>query len=92
MLLLNSRIMLLLNFNSQSVPVGQKTFLQQVLNDEETADMKTALEKKGNILRKSSSCVWESVRVHAQIHAKKQNVQLCPSQAQLSSKLQRVIF
>jgi hypothetical protein len=60
------------------VRVDERLFCTQIssmfsLNDEEIAVIKTVLDKKGNILRKSSSGLWESViglEVHAQINAK----------------------
>jgi len=76
--LLNSRTMLLFNFNSKVLRLDKRLFCTQISSklshtDEEIADIKTVVDKKGKILRKSSSGVWESViglEVHAQINAK----------------------
>jgi hypothetical protein len=70
--------MLLLNFNSKVFRMDKRLFCTQISskfshNEQEIADIKTVWDKKGNILRKSSSGLWESViglEVHAQINAK----------------------
>ena len=70
--------MFILNFNSKVFRVDKRLFSSQISskvsqNIEETAELKTLLDKKRNILRRSKTGLWESViglEVHAQINAK----------------------
>jgi len=69
--------MFLLNLKGSVFRVDKKLFCTQIASnlarDDEVADLKTFVDKNKNILRKSTSGVWESViglEVHAQINAK----------------------
>ena len=80
--------MFLLFFNrSCRYRFDKKLFSSQVAEhrgkNEEIADIKTFVDKKQNILRRTSNSVWESIiglEVHAQINAKSKMFSSAPHQ------------
>jgi len=80
--------MFLLKYNCKGFRVDKRLFCSQISsnifqNTEVIADIKTLVDEKKNILRKSSSGIWESViglEVHAQINAKTKMFSSAPHQ------------